>query len=132
MLPSLALRSIQICLLLLGHQIPQRKIIHDILNVLHPVLEPVAAAAQAVVLQVEDLEAGEQVFDELVDQQRTLVVAEGDGVACEAGLHAYQLLFLVWFLRLLTSSSTSEMSDCRYSSRVRWNSSRSLRLTGTA
>jgi hypothetical protein len=31
-----------------------------------------------------------------------------------------------------TSSSTSVMRDWRYSSRERWNSSRSLRLTGTA
>jgi hypothetical protein len=78
------------CLLLLRQQVPQRKIIHDILDILHPVLEPVAAAAQAVVLQVEDLEAGEQVLDELVDQQRALVVAERDGVACETGLYSYQ------------------------------------------
>jgi hypothetical protein len=61
-------------LLLLRHQIPQREIIHDILHILDPVLQPVAAAAQAVVLEVEDLETSMQVLDKLVDEQWTLVI----------------------------------------------------------
>jgi hypothetical protein len=73
-------------LLLLWHQVPQRQVIHDILDVLDPVLQPVAAAAQAVVLEVEDLEARMQVLDELVDEQRSLVVAERDSVASKASL----------------------------------------------
>lgn len=73
-------------LLLLRQQIPQREIVHDILHILDPVLEPVAPTAQTVVLEVEDLEARMQVLDELVDQQRALVVAECDSVASEAGL----------------------------------------------
>jgi hypothetical protein len=72
--------------LLLWQQVPQRQIVHDILNVLDPVLEPIAPTAQAVVLEVENLEACMQVLNELVDQQRTLVVAESDSIASEAGL----------------------------------------------
>jgi hypothetical protein len=74
------------CLLLFWHQVPQRQIVHDILDILDPVLEPIATAAQTVVLEVEDLEASVQVLDELVDQQRTLVVAEGDSIASETCL----------------------------------------------
>lgn len=66
--------SHRLLLLLLRQKIPQRQVIHNILNVLDPVLEPVTAAAQAVVLQIENLEAGEQILHELVDQQGTLVV----------------------------------------------------------
>jgi hypothetical protein len=73
-------------LLLLWHQVPQRQVIHDILDVLDPVLQPVAAAAQAVVLEVEDLEARVQILDKLVDEQRSLIVAQGDGITSEAGL----------------------------------------------
>lgn len=76
-------------LLLLGHQVPQRQIIHDVLDVLNPVLQSIATAAQTVVLEVENLEACVQVLDELVDQQRTLVVAEGDGIASETGLISF-------------------------------------------
>jgi len=62
-------------LLLLRHQVPQREVVHDILHVLDPVLQPVAAAAQAVVLEVENLKASVQILDELVDEERALVVA---------------------------------------------------------
>jgi len=62
-------------LLLLRHQVPQREVVHDILYILDPVLQPVAAAAQTVVLEVENLEASMQVLDELVDEERALVVA---------------------------------------------------------
>lgn len=72
--------------IVLGQQIPQRQVIHHVLDVLDAVLEAVAPAAQDVVLEVEDLEAGEDVLDELVDEQWALVVAERDGVAREAGL----------------------------------------------
>jgi hypothetical protein len=73
-------------LALLRHQVPQRQIVHHIFDVLDPVLQPIAAAAQAIVLEVEHLEARMQVLDELVDEQRTLVVTESDGIACKAGL----------------------------------------------
>jgi hypothetical protein len=55
-------------LLLLGYQVPQRQIVHDILNILDPVLQSVTTAAQAVVLEVKHLEAGVQVLDKLVDE----------------------------------------------------------------
>jgi hypothetical protein len=71
---------------LLGHQIAKREVIHDILHVLDPVLQPVALSPQDIVLQVQDLEAGVYILDELVDEERALVVAECDSVACKAGL----------------------------------------------
>jgi hypothetical protein len=74
------------CLLLLWQQVPKREIIHNILHVLDPVLQSVTAAAQAVVLQVEDLEASKEVLDELVDEKRTLVVTKSDRVACKTSL----------------------------------------------
>lgn len=121
------------CLLLLGQQIPQREIVHNILHILDPVLQSITAAAQAVVLQVEDLEASKEVLDELIDEERTLVVTKSDRVACKASLSTLSAnLHVRWRSGQRTSSSTSEMRDCRYSSSVRWNSSRSLRFTGTA
>jgi hypothetical protein len=71
---------------LLRHQVPQRQIIHHIFHILDPILQPIAAAAQAIVLEVQHLEASEQVLDKLVDEQRALVVAEGDSIASKAGL----------------------------------------------
>jgi hypothetical protein len=71
---------------LLRQQVPQREIVHYILHVLDPVLEPIAAAAQAVVLEVEDLESRKQVLDKLVDENGTLIVTERDGVAGKARL----------------------------------------------
>jgi hypothetical protein len=76
---------------LLWHEVPQRQIVDDILHVLDPVLEPIAAAAQAVVFEVENLESREQVFDKLVDENGTLVVAKCDGVACKSRLEAVSM-----------------------------------------
>lgn len=73
-------------LLLLRQQIPQRKIIHNILHILDSVLETIAAAAQAVILQIQNLEAGEQVLHELVDQYGTLVVTKRNSIACQSSL----------------------------------------------
>jgi hypothetical protein len=73
-------------LLLLRHQIPQRQIVHHILHILDPVLQPIAATPQAIVLQVENLEASVQILDELIDEQRALVVAESDSVTCKTCL----------------------------------------------
>jgi hypothetical protein len=76
---------------LLRQQISQREIVHDILDVLDPVLESITAAAQAVVLEVEDLESRKQVLDKLVDEDGTLVVTECDGVASKARLEAVSM-----------------------------------------
>jgi hypothetical protein len=54
--------------LLFRHQVPQRQIIHNVLDILDPVLQAVTTAAQAVVLEVEYLEASVQVLDKLVDE----------------------------------------------------------------
>ena len=74
-------RSSPICsnyLSFLHHQPSQTKIVHHILNVLHAVLDSVAAFPQSVVLEVENLETSVDVFDELTDLQRTPVVAQCD------------------------------------------------------
>jgi hypothetical protein len=76
---------------LLRQQIPQREIVHNILHILDPVLESITAAAQAVVLEVEDLESREQVLDKLVDENGTLIVTERDGVAGKARLGAVSM-----------------------------------------
>lgn len=72
---------------LLRNQVAQREIIDDILDILHPVLESIAPPAQDVVLQVKDLEACEDVLDELVDEDGSLIVPESDGIARKAGLN---------------------------------------------
>lgn len=71
------------------------------------------------------------VLDELADLQRPPEFAQGDGVACESGL--WVLLVKDFFSGeyVLTSSSIRDTRARRYSSIVRWNASRSLRLTGT-
>jgi hypothetical protein len=81
-----ATRMPSMCLLLLRHQVPQRQIIHDVFDIFDPVLQTIATASQTVVLEVEDLEACMQVLDELIDQQRTLVIAEGDSITSETCL----------------------------------------------
>jgi hypothetical protein len=87
------LRTLLLLLLaLLGYQVSQREIVHYILHILDPVLQPVAAAAQAVVLEVEDLETRVQVLDELVDEKRTLIITESDGITCEACLPLLALM----------------------------------------
>lgn len=61
--------------LVLWQQAAQAQIVDHILNFLDAVLDAVAALPQRVVLEVEDLEAGVDVFDELCDLQGTAVVA---------------------------------------------------------
>lgn len=70
----------------LRHQTPQTQIVHHILDILDAILDTVAALAQSVVLEVQDLKPGVHVFDELRDLQGAGVVAEGYGVAGKAGL----------------------------------------------
>lgn len=74
-----------------------------------------------------------QILDELIDEQRALVIAQSDSIAGKAGLSllAMYSCSFVMHVRRRTSSSTSVIRACRYSSSERWNSSRSLRLTGT-
>lgn len=55
------------CSSLLGDQVPQREIIHNILNLLDTVLYAIASPSQRVILEVQDLEARMQILDELAD-----------------------------------------------------------------
>ena len=79
-------RHLLLLLALLRQQIPQRQIVDNVLHILDSVLQSVAAATQAVVLEVEDLETRMQVLDELIDEKRTLVITESYCVTCETCL----------------------------------------------
>jgi hypothetical protein len=77
-------------LALLRDQVPQGQVVDHILHVLDSVLQPVALPPQDVVLQVEDLEACKHILHKLVDEQRTLVVTQCDGVTRKASLFRHQ------------------------------------------
>lgn len=66
-------------------QTPEAQIVHNVLDPLDLVLYAVSALADDVILEVEQLEAGEEVLDEGADGEGKLEVAEGDGVCGEAG-----------------------------------------------
>ncbi len=66
----------------LREQAPQTQIVHHILDLLDTILDAIAALAQNIILQVQNLETSMHVLDELCDPQRTTMVAEGDAVAC--------------------------------------------------
>lgn len=51
----------------LWNQIPQGQIIDDILDLLDIVLDAIAPPSQRIILQVQDLEAGVDILDELAD-----------------------------------------------------------------
>jgi len=85
-------KPLLLLLALLGQQVPQRKIVDHVLHILNPVLQSVATTAQAVVLEVEDLETRVQVLDELVDEKRTLVITKSDGVTCKTCLSLSALM----------------------------------------
>ena len=103
----------------------------------YAVLDPITPLPQDIILQVQQLEPRKQIFDELADLQRTVIVSDCDGVDGKTGLY----IFSDWEYtqgsgkvdgNRQTSSSTMEIRARRYSSIVRWNASCSLRLTGTA
>lgn len=75
-----------VLLFLLRNQVAQRQIIHNILHILDSVLQSIALPSQDVILQVENLEARKHIFDELVDEERALIVSERDGVARKTSL----------------------------------------------
>lgn len=68
------------CRFCFWNKVPQGKVIHDILNLLHAVLDTIAAAPQGVVLQIQDLEAGVHVLNELTDLEGPLIIAQGNRV----------------------------------------------------
>lgn len=52
----------------------------------YAILDPITPLPQDIILQVQQLEPREQILDELADLQRTVIVADCDGVDSEAGL----------------------------------------------
>ena len=61
--------------ILILSQAAQANVVNHVLDLFDAILDPVAPLPQRVVLEVQDLEAGVHVFDELRDLQRTAVVA---------------------------------------------------------
>lgn len=66
-------------------QAAQAQVVDDILDPLDVVLDGVGPLAKDVVLEVKELEPGEEVLDEGADSERQLKVAHGHGVGGEAG-----------------------------------------------
>lgn len=84
-IPRHSLAGLSLFLARLGHHAPEAEVVDDILDTLDVVLDAVDALPQGVVLEVEDLEPGEDVADETCDADGQRRVAEGDGVGREAG-----------------------------------------------
>lgn len=63
----------------------ERKVIHNVLDPLHVILDSVSPLPQDVVLEVQQLEPGEEVLDKGADDEGQVEIAEGDGVGGQAG-----------------------------------------------
>ena len=72
---------------LLRQQPSQAKIVHHILHILDAVLDAVASFSQSIILQVQYLEAGMHVFDELADLQWSAIISQSHAVAGETCLY---------------------------------------------
>jgi len=70
----------------LRNQSSETQIINDIFHLSHFVLDAVTPSSQRVILEVENLETGMKVFDELADHQWSLVVAERHRIARKTSL----------------------------------------------
>lgn len=55
----------------------------------YSIFDPVAPPTQGIILEVEKLEAGVDVFDEFADLERAGEVAQGYSVRCETGLERW-------------------------------------------
>lgn len=66
-------------------QAAQAQVIDDVLDPLDIILDGIRALAQDVVLEVQQLEPGEQILDEPADNEGQLKVAVGDGVGGQTG-----------------------------------------------
>lgn len=74
----------------LWKKIPEREVVHDVLHLLHIVLDTVTPAPQRIILQIEDLEAGVDILDKLADVQRPLIIAQRNGVDSQPRQLFYQ------------------------------------------
>ena len=66
------------------HEAPQTQIVDHVLNPLDIILDSIGTLAQNIVLEVEDLEPGEQVLDKRANNERHVKVTEGNGVGGQA------------------------------------------------
>lgn len=107
--------------LVLREQAAQAQVIDHVLDLLDAVLDPIAALSQRIVAEVEDLEAGMDIFDKLCDLWRAAIIAQGDRVPCKARLSDVSSYNdhanggASWF----TSSSRRAIRARRYSSMVK-------------
>ena len=67
-------------LLLLGQQTSQAEIVDNVFNFLDLVLDAIATLSQRIILQVQDLEAGVHILDELGNLHRPPVISQCDRV----------------------------------------------------
>lgn len=78
------------------NQIPQRQIVHNILNLANLVLQTITTAPKAVVFEVQELEAGMQIFNELAYEQGPRIIAQCYRISSEACLvvrqHTYETI----------------------------------------
>ena len=68
----------------LWHKAPQAQIIDHLLDLLDLVLDTITSPPQAIVFQVQNLEAGVQLIHKLADLEWSCEVTESDTVRCEA------------------------------------------------
>lgn len=86
------------------HETSQAKIVDHILDLLDSILDPIRPLPEGVVLQIEDLEAGVEVFDKVRYCQRASVVAECHAVSCQTSLQAVSQFNGVWVERVVLPS----------------------------
>lgn len=56
-------------------------------KITYAVFDPITPLPQDIILQVQQLEPRKQIFDELADLQRTVIVSDCDGVDGKTGLY---------------------------------------------
>lgn len=64
-------------------------VVHDLLDLLDIVLQCIESLAQAIILQIQQAETGIQIGHKLGNDQRTIVVPQGDRIRSIAALKVY-------------------------------------------
>jgi len=64
----------------LWYQIPQRQIIHNILNLLDTIFDAITSPPQGIILEIQNLKASVDVLDELTDLKWSLVISQCDTI----------------------------------------------------
>lgn len=97
----------------------------------YTIFDTIAALAQDIILQVQELEASKQLLDKVANLHGTRIITQSDGVDGQARLQIKLVQGQKLGIKRQTSSSTMAINARRYSSIVKWKASFSFRLTGT-